>query len=270
MKHLAPRLLAAALCLMLLPAASQTPEAVTSARMLPGWRMADGTHMAALELHLAPGWKTYWRAPGDIGIPPRFDWRGSRNLQGVAIEWPTPQRIDQGGLASIGYHGSVVLPLHVLAQKSGRDVALNGTIEIGVCQNICIPMTLKLRADLPVAASAPDPRILAALADRPLSAAEAGVRNLRCTLTPGMKGRLNLRAELSLPALDGPETAVIETGDPNIWVAAPRLTRQGNTVIAETTMAHAEGRIFALDRSKLRLTILGAQQAVDVKGCPGS
>ncbi len=269
MKHLASRLLAAALCLVPLPALPQSMDAVTSARVLPGWRLADGTHMAALELRLAPGWKTYWRAPGDVGIPPRFDWRGSRNLRGVEVQWPTPERMDQGGMTAIGYHGTVILPLHVLAQSGARDVMLSGSVDIGVCRDVCIPMTLSLSGDLPVAQSKRDARITAALADRPLTADEAGVQRVRCIVTPGKKGDLHLRAELSMPPSGGPETAVIEASDPNIWIAQPRTARQGNTLVAETRLAHVEGRPFALDRSKLRLTILGTRQVVDIKGCPG-
>lgn len=269
MKHLVYRLLAALLFAAPLPAFAQSMDALTSARVLPGWRLADGTHMAALELRLAPGWKTYWRAPGDIGIPPRFDWRGSRNLRGVEIEWPTPQPIDQGGMTSIGYQGTVLLPLHILAQKQGRDVTLSGTVDIGVCQDVCIPMTLDLGADLSADVSERDARIIAALADRPQSAKEAGAHGLRCILSPSDKGGLNLRAEVSLPPSGGPEMAVIETGDPNVWIAPTRTARHGNTLVAETRMAHVEGRPFALDRSKLRLTILGAGRGVDIKGCPG-
>lgn len=268
MKHFASRLFAAALCLVPLQAASQAMDAVTSAKVLPGWRMADGTHMAALELRLAPGWKTYWRAPGDIGIPPRFDWRGSRNLRGVEVEWPTPERIDQGGMMTIGYHGTVLLPLHVLAESGTRDVALSGTVDIGVCRDVCIPLTLDLAADLPAAGAARDARIIAALADRPLSADEAGVSRVSCTVTPGKKSGLTLRAELSLPPMGGPETMVIEANDPNIWIARPRVARQGDIFVAETQLAHVEGRPFALDRSGLRLTILGAGRAVDIQGCP--
>ena len=270
MKYIASRLLAAALCLAPLPGASQSMDAVTSARVLPGWRMSDGTHMAALELRLAPGWKTYWRAPGDIGIPPRFDWRGSRNLGGVEVKWPTPERLDQGGMTAIGYHGTVILPLHVLAQQNARDITLDGTVDIGVCRDVCIPLTLSLAGDLPSATTQRDARIIAALADRPLTAAEAGVTSVRCTITPGKKGDLNLRAELLLPSAGGTEMAVIEAGDPNIWVAPPRTARQGDTFVAETRMAQIEGRPFALDRSGIRLTILSANRAVDIKGCPGA
>lgn len=270
------RSFAAMLCLAALPAAALSPglaaptNAEVSARVLPGWRLEDGTHMAALELRLAPGWKTYWRAPGDIGIPPRFDWRGSGNLRGVEVEWPTPERIDQGGMSSIGYHDTVILPLHVLAKQDARDVVLRGTVDIGVCQDICIPLTLELNAKLPAAATARDGRIIAALADRPLSAEEANVHSVICTVTPGAKGGLALRAELSLPPSGGTEIAVIETEDPDIWIAPAHTTRQGDILIAETTLAQAEGRPFALDRSKLRLTILGTNHSVDIKGCPGA
>ncbi|MFX0541849.1 protein-disulfide reductase DsbD domain-containing protein [Roseovarius sp. S4756] len=269
MKRLASRLLAAALCLAALPAAAQSLDAVQSARLLPGWRMDDGTHMAALELRLAPGWKTYWRAPGDLGIPPRFDWRGSRNLAGVEVAWPTPERIDQGGLSSIGYHGTVILPLHVLAKSGGRNITLDGSVDIGVCRDVCIPLTLDLGADLPAADAKRDPRIIAALADRPMSADEAGVAQVRCSVAPGKKNGLTLRAEFSMPPIAASEMLVIETSDPNIWIAPPRTTRQGNRMVADTRLAHVEGRPFALDRSGLRITVLGAGRAVDIQGCPG-
>ncbi|MFD0859830.1 protein-disulfide reductase DsbD domain-containing protein [Roseovarius aquimarinus] len=268
MKKLIPHLAALALGLIApLPATAQALEAVNAARLLPGWRAEDGTHMAALELRLAPGWKTYWRAPGDIGIPPRFDWRGSQNLAGVEIEWPTPERIDQGGMMAIGYHGTLILPLRVLPQAGG-DVALDGSVELGVCRDVCIPLTLDLAADLPSGASKRDPRIIAALADRPMGAAEAGVGRVACTIAPGKQGRLALRAEIALPPVGGAETLVIEAADPNIWIAPPRLARQGGTLIAETQLAHVEGRAFALDRSGLRLTVIGEGSAVDIKGCP--
>ena len=63
-------------------------DEVVSASVLTGWRMENGHHMAALRITLAPGWKTYWRAPGEAGIPPRFDWTGSDNLSAVTVHWP--------------------------------------------------------------------------------------------------------------------------------------------------------------------------------------
>ena len=98
-------------------AMAQSLDDIVKAQVLPGWRAADGTHMAALHLELADGWKTYWRSPGDVGIPPRFDWRGSRNVAGVEIMWPTPRITVDHGMYTVGYSNQLVLPMQL---KIGR------------------------------------------------------------------------------------------------------------------------------------------------------
>ena len=80
----------------------------------------DGVHHAGLEIRLAPGWKTYWRYPGDSGIPPRFDFSNSRNVKSVTVRWPAPQRLTDEGGTSIGYKHDVVFPLDVVAQDAGK------------------------------------------------------------------------------------------------------------------------------------------------------
>lgn len=238
------------------------------ARLLPGWRMEDGTLMAGLEITLAPGWKTYWRAPGDAGIPPMFDWSRSRNLRDATISWPTPHVFHQNGLQTIGYRERVVLPIAVAPRRDGKPVRLSGTIDIGICNDVCVPVRLALSEDLASARATPDPVIAAALAERPFSAAEAGLKSAACTIAPARDG-LSLRAEFTLPSAGGRELAVVETGDPMIWASEPRITRTGGKLIAEFDLTHASGGPFALDRSALRFTILGRSHAVDIDGCTG-
>lgn len=264
----APGFLAAALlALIAAPLCAQQQGEVLDARILSGWQRADGKHVAALQITLKDGWKTYWRAPGDAGIPPSFSWKGSRNLSGVAISWPTPRRISQGGVAAIGYEHAVTLPLTLRPAQKGQPIRLVGEIKIGVCKDVCVPMTLKLSQDLPLGQTKPDPRIAAALADRPYSASEAKVGRVACDVSPAKDG-LKLRAEMDLPRTGGQEMAVIETTNPQIWVAQPDISRKGNRLIAETEMYHVEGHSFALDRSGLRITVLGKNRAVEIQGCP--
>lgn len=257
----------AALCLAL-PAAAQSLEDVVEAQILPGWRMSDGSHMAGLELRLKPGWKTYWRAPGDAGIPPRFDWRGSRNLMGVQIAWPVPKRMDQGGMTTIGYTGTLVLPLRLTPARAGGDIRLRGALDLGVCHDVCVPISLSVDAALSRDAAKRDPRIAAALANRPDTAAEAGVGRVACSVSPASGGGLALRAEVTLPPRGGNELAIIETANPQLWVAPTRTTRAGGRLIAESDLVHVEGRAFALDRAGLRITVLSDTSAVDIQGCP--
>lgn len=266
----------AVLCLATLAALAAVPSAPLQAspldeavdvRILPGWRAADGSHFAAIEMVLAPGWKTYWRAPGDAGIPPQFDWRGSGNLSGVTVVWPTPQAVIQGGVRTIGYAERLVLPLRVRPARVSHAVDLEGLLDIGVCKDVCLPVTLQVAQTLPAGAGAPDPRIAAALADRPYSAAEAGVGRVACTISPRAEG-LHLQARIELPATGAPEVAVVEAANPQLWIAEAESTRDGAHLIVETELYHAEGRAFALDRGGIRITVLGSSHAVDIRGCP--
>ncbi|MEO0372042.1 MAG: protein-disulfide reductase DsbD domain-containing protein [Pseudomonadota bacterium] len=249
------------------PVSAQNLGDIVQVEVLPGWRGANGTHTAALRVTMAEGWKTYWRSPGEAGIPPRFDWRGSRNLIGVEMIWPTPRITVDHGMLTIGYTRELVLPMQVLPKSSGQDVRLKGIIEIGVCREVCIPAELRVNTTLNPGAGQRDPRIAASLANQPYSASEAGVGRVACRVSPTQDG-LGLRAEIDMPRLGGQETAIIEVADPMIWVAKPKTTRQGGRLIAQTSLHHVEGRSFALDRKGIRVTVLAGGEAVDIQGCP--
>ncbi|WP_226627100.1 protein-disulfide reductase DsbD domain-containing protein [Alloyangia pacifica] len=238
-------------------------EEPVTAELRPGWRLPGGDHMAALHLRLAPGWKTYWRAPGEAGIPPVFDWSGSSNVARVTALWPTPHIFRQSGARSVGYKDELVLPLRIAG--SGGPVTLKANMMIGVCSDICVPQTLHVTAVLPDSTSV-DPMIAAALAEAPFTAKEARVSAVRCSVSP-TKGGIKLRAEIDMPAITGSEETVVEAGQPELWASEPKTRRTGGTLVSETKLMHMEGKPFALDRSKLRFTVLGDSQAVDIQGC---
>ncbi|MDZ7711420.1 MAG: protein-disulfide reductase DsbD family protein [Roseovarius sp.] len=236
--------------------------------ILPGWRMADGTRMAALRFELAPGWKTYWRAPGEAGIPPRFDWRGSRNLGAVEILWPTPQQTITSGFRTIGYEHDLILPVRITPARAGRAVSLSADVEIGVCSDICVPVEAQVSLDLPLDGGDRDPRIAAALAARPYTAAEAGVGRVQCRVAP-VEGGMELVAEIEMTQMGAREMVVVESGNPDLWVAQAETARNGNRISARTGIYHVDGRGFVLDRGALRFTVLSSGDAVDIRGCTG-
>ncbi|MEP2028556.1 MAG: protein-disulfide reductase DsbD domain-containing protein [Paracoccaceae bacterium] len=235
----------------------------------PGWTQPDGTHIAALHLTLAPGWKTYWRAPGDAGIAPQFGWKGSRNIDNLSLIWPTPQVFDQNGLRSIGYKDQLVIPLQITPDSDGAGIRIKGNIDLGICKDICIPQTLSFDHLIDVISSEPDPVIAAAMASSPYSAGEAGVSSASCTLNP-IDGGLRISATIHMPHSGGTEYAVIEAGDPQIWASQAETHRQGGQLTASSDLIHVNQSSFALDRSAVRITVLGQQHAVDIRGCaPG-
>ncbi|WP_300036595.1 protein-disulfide reductase DsbD domain-containing protein [uncultured Roseobacter sp.] len=251
-----------------LSAQSGFKEPVT-AQVLPGWVKTDGTRVAALHLSLAPGWKTYWRAPGDAGIPPAFDWAGSSNLSSVGISWPAPSVFDQNGMRSIGYENELIIPLTITPRSPGKPVRLSVDMDLGVCSDICVPYELEFEATLDSDASRPTPAIAAALAQMPYSAREAGVTSATCRVEPTEDG-IRLEARVSMPSAGGQEVAVIEPGVPGVWVSEADTRRNGNSVVAVSEMIHADGGAIALDRKAIRITVLGSSHAVDIQGCtPG-
>jgi len=260
-------LAALALCLALAtPAIAQDPGAMARVEILPGWRTDRGTHMAAIRITLAPGWKTYWRAPGDAGIPAQFDWAGSDNLGGVALHWPVPSVFHQNGLTSVGYHDQVIIPIELTPRRAGAAIALSAQIDMGVCEDICVPVSVRVAADLPAGASRPDARIRAALADRPMTAREAGVTRVTCSVVSGARG-LSVTASIDMPSLGGDEFAVIELPGAPVWVSEAVTTRSATTINATADMVPPRGTALTLDRSRLRITVLGERGAVDIQGC---
>lgn len=109
-------------------------------RLLDGGMLADGkTRLAGLEVALDPSWKTYWRNPGDSGIPPRMDFSGSRNVAGVTIEWPAPELHFDGYGWVIGYTDAVIFPLLVETEDPAAPTRLELKLDYAVCKDICIP-----------------------------------------------------------------------------------------------------------------------------------
>lgn len=247
-------------------AAQAETQPIVSADLLPGWRAADGTHVAALRVRLAPGWKTYWRAPGDAGIPPAFDWSGSENVGSVHIYWPRPEVFSFNGMRTLGYARELVLPVRVAPRDRGAPMRLSAAVDMGVCRDICIPASLDLAADLP-AAGAADPVIRAAMAARPETAAEAGVRRHACAVDAAGDG-LRVTAEVEVPPLGPGEMAVIEAGSETLWVGEARTARQGARLVAVADVVPLTDAPVTLDRRGITVTLLAEGRAVEIHGCP--
>lgn len=269
MKKLFLSLLASAVSLLSAPPvlAQSLPSDIIRIEVLDGGAKSDGAHVAGLKLTLAQGWKTYWRAPGDAGIPPTFHWKGSRNLDRVQISWPTPDVFHQNGLRSIGYENQVVLPVTIFPKRAGQTVRLRGKVDLGVCKDVCVPATIAFDQRLD-----PDAKrhgaIAAAMADRPYSAREAGVSHVSCQLDPISDG-LRLTARITMPSAGGTEVTVIESGSPYLWASEAQSKRSGKVLTTSADLVQLEQTPAALDRSQLRITVLGRNRAVDIRGCSG-
>ncbi len=243
-----------------------TGESFVDARLLVGERREDGSRDAGLELRVKPGWKTYWRSPGEAGIPPQFDWSRSRNLGSVEVGWPTPQVFESFGLATVGYAGTVILPLRLSPEDPAQPIDAVLDLALGVCRDICVLEETEL-AEV-IAPTAPGPaavRIAVARAAEPGDAEAVGIGRVRCTFAGtgedrAFRARLPFDRPLADPyvALEVPE----ETG----WFHGTTTTAADGALEVTSTLTLASDDAW-VDRSAVRMTLLDPELAAEIEGC---
>lgn len=252
-------LLSLCAAIAVLPAsARELPPGIQSAQLLAGWTDADGSRISALELRLEPGWKTYWRNPGDSGLPPSFDWQQSDNLSKVSFHWPAPEAIRSGGDLTLGYHDLLVLPFTAEATDPAQPIDLVASVDLGVCEKICVPAHFELRA--PAAGENPDPQIETALSRAPelLSIRPACTRQ---HIADGTQLSVVLpQQEIDVAAMELEER-------PEIWVSTATLETEGNDTRATADFVPPSGEPFDLDVSSLRITLITNDGTVEMRGC---
>lgn len=106
---------------------------------------------AGIEIKMQPGWHTYWRYPGDSGVPPRFSFAGSENVKAATVRFPAPVLFSDGGGQSIGYNDSVIFPVTIVPNDPAKPVIARLKIEYAVCEKLCVPAEGK--AELPIGAA---------------------------------------------------------------------------------------------------------------------
>lgn len=145
-------------------------ETHSAVRLLAGSR-SGAVLLGGIAFQLQPGWKTYWRTPGDSGVPPRFDFSKSDNIEAVTVLWPAPTAFPDGaGGTSLGYKSQVVLPLRIVAKNADKPVTLRVNLSYAVCDTLCIPVEASSELSFASVASTQDNVLAAALDSVPVPA----------------------------------------------------------------------------------------------------
>ena len=166
-------------------AADESPwnEDVRSAiRLIAGSSKADDAVLrAGIEVKLQPGWKTYWRYPGDSGVPPHFDFSGSENLKKADVLYPAPHLFTDETGQSLGYKDTVIFPIVVSPQQAGKPVRLRVKVDYAVCEKLCVPAEGRADLMLETGDSKHNPALMTAEAHVPkqVTAAQLGLTATR-------------------------------------------------------------------------------------------
>src|ERR1700709_2833341 len=234
----------------------------SAVRLLAGSR-SGAVLLGGIAFQLQPGWHTYWRNPGDSGVPPRIDFAKSENIEAVTILWPGPTKFPDGpGGISLGYQKQVVLPLRIVAKNADKPVTLRADINYAVCEKLCIPVEASAELAFTSVASTEASALSAALdtVPKPATIGDPNPLTIRDVKREGKNGVL-----VDIAAPDSAEVSLFVEGPTPEWaLPVPKLRAHGPPGVKRFAFdldglppgANSDG-------AALKLTLVGGERAYE-------
>jgi DsbC/DsbD-like thiol-disulfide interchange protein len=237
-------------------------DAHSAVRLLAGSR--SGTVLlGGVAIQLQPGWHTYWRTPGDSGVPPRFDFSKSDNVEAVTVLWPAPHKFDDGaGGTSLGYVKQIVLPLRIVAKNADKPVTLRASINYAVCEKLCIPVDASAELAFASVASTEDGTLSEALNAVP-KPANVGDPNPLTVLDVKRDGKTSVLVDVTAP--DTNDLSLFVEGPTPDWaLPVPKLVEHGPPGVKRFAF-ELDGLPpgTSADGAALKLTLVGGDRAYE-------
>jgi DsbC/DsbD-like thiol-disulfide interchange protein len=234
----------------------------SAVRLLAGSR-SGAVLLGGIAFQLQRGWKTYWRTPGDSGVPPRFDFSKSENIEAVTVLWPAPATFDDGaGGHSLGYHDQIILPLRIVAKNADKPVTLRAAINYAVCEKLCIPVEANAELAITSVASTEDSALFAALDTVP-KPANVGDPNPLTIRDVKREGKSTVLVDVVSP--DSRELSLLVEGPTPDWgLPVPKLLEHSPPGVKRFTF-QLDGLPPGADPAgaALKLTLVGGDRSYE-------
>jgi DsbC/DsbD-like thiol-disulfide interchange protein len=234
----------------------------SAVRLLAGSR-SGAVLLGGIAIQLQPGWKTYWRTAGDSGVPPRFDFSKSENIEAVTVLWPAPMKFDDGaGGYSFGYQNQVVLPLRIVAKNADKPVTLRADINYAVCEKLCIPVEANAELAITSVASTEDSALFAALDTVP-KPANIGDPNPLTIRDVKREGKSTVLVDVAVP--DTRQLNLFVEGPTPDWaLQVPKLLERGPPGVKRFAF-ELDGAPPGVnpDGAALKLTLVGGDRSYE-------
>ena len=234
----------------------------SAVRLLAGSRSGP-VLLGGIAFQLDGGWKTYWRTPGDSGVPPRFDFTKSDNIEAVTILWPAPSKFPDGaGGISLGYQNHVVLPLRIVVKNADKPVTLRAVINYAVCEKLCVPVEAQAELGFTSVASTEDSALSAALdtVPKPANVGDPTPLAIRDVMRDGDQGVV---VDVVAPE-PGPVNLFVEGPTPDWSLPVPKLLDHGPAGVKRFGF-DLDGLPPGAkpDGAALKLTLVGAEHSYE-------
>ena len=237
-------------------------------RLISGGARGGETLDLGLQFLMKPGWKVYWRSPGDAGFPPEVNWTGSTNFTGAKMAWPAPERFSVLNLETLGYRKEVVFPITASVLEPGKDVALKARVRFLTCDDICVPYEANLTLNLPAGADISTPQsgtIQRWRAKVPASGDRAPLSIDQAEVTGSGKTTALLVRVAGSDALKSPDLYVEGPADYGFAKPVVRIASTGNEALMRIDVQPPNRPDARLAGETVTLTVVDGDLAVEQK-----
>ena len=249
-------------------------EPVAVHRFLSGGWMpgeADVVSMSGIQVKLAEGWKTYWRAPGEFGLPPRLELSRQENIDWLQMHFPKPSVFFDQGVRTIGYAGEVTFPIEIKPIDHHRPVGAEMLLHLGVCRDVCVPVTLAIPFRTLPGSLGKHEAIEHALQERPQrvdTLADHGLASCIVERSSRDEG-YRVTYEVEYQGTIGPRTAaVFESSKEPVWFTDARIQRPSAGKLSVIAHMNSLGEsIVPPPWPDFRVTLISELDYIEFNGC---
>ena len=241
---------------------------LVSAKITDGWIEKDQKLIFGLKIDLNKNWKTYWRLPGNAGLKPLFTFDKSENVFAAKIMWPSPIIFGEDNLWSIGYKDSVLLPLEVTPIDTSKPIKLEIQADIGLCEDVCIPVTLNVSYFATPGQNQENYEILGAILSEPIKSDDIGFQPPQCIIKNG-ELIMEFNEKNVKTGIENIELFVIEVGSSVFYVNSKKASVFDDRITVSTKNSVETELPGVISRETIKTTIIGSNQSLEFVGCSG-
>ena len=220
------------------------------------------------KIDLNKNWKTYWRLPGNAGLEPLFTFDKSENVLAAKIMWPSPIIFGEENLSSIGYKDSVLLPLEVTPIDTSKPIKLEIQANIGLCEDVCIPVTLNVSYFATPGQNQENYESLGAILSEPIKSDDIGFQPPLCIIKNG-ELIMEFNEKNVKTGIENIELFVIEVGSSVFYVNSKKAYVFDDRITVSTKNSVETELPGVISRETIKTTIIGSNQSLEFVGCSG-
>ena len=241
---------------------------LVSAKITDGWIEKDQKLIFGLKIDLNKNWKTYWRLPGNAGLKPLFTFDKSENVFAAKIMWPSPIIFGEDNLWSIGYKDNVLLPIEITPIDTSKPIKLEIQADIGLCEDVCIPVTLNVSYFATPGQNQENYEILGAILSEPIKSDDIGFQPPQCIIKNG-ELIMEFNEKNVKTGIENIELFVIEVGSSVFYVNSQKAYVFDDRITVSTKNSVETELPGVISRERIKTTIIGSNQSLEFVGCSG-